>query len=305
MVAGIRTANAKLDRVCTVATQHDLLAIACRDRVVATQIGRATASGGLRVGADRSKVDALRIHLHVAVVTQNGVRTVACGDGIAAHATQDCVVAVACRDRVITASRGQRVAGGEVAQQTLPTHNDKRGVAIVSQHNVVAAARGDVVATRSTHDDIGSVTCIDGISCTDGEVSAGHVGQDAIVAENNLADAGSRRAGGNINSGSIVTDNHSSPVSGGDVVAASSTNDRCRTIQRRNRVAGSIRRGDALDVGQQSGRIERGLGVVTSQEVAAVSSSDVVGACPAEDNVIATTGIDGVAATVGGVGRGN
>ena len=138
-------AGAEADPVVAVATQSDLVAVEAGDDVVATQLDCPAARRGDRLGAYLGEVVAFGIHLHVTVVAQDCVgagfgSADIRGDGVAAHAAQDRVVAGANRDDVGTARGLQCVSRLEAQRLARPalTKRHEGHEAVVADDDVVA-----------------------------------------------------------------------------------------------------------------------------------------------------------------------
>ena len=149
-------ANAGVDDVSTITTQHDLCAVQRGDRVCATQIGRAATGRGLRLGRDAGELDPCGIHFDDAVVAHHRVGPVLQADGVATHAAKNGVVAVARDDDAVGCARAthrggvhiQRV-GGLKLERISPTASNagaQRHVgddAVVAKDSVAARSQGD------------------------------------------------------------------------------------------------------------------------------------------------------------------
>ena len=174
-----------------VVAQHDVVrrhasANSCSDRVLAPaandhHVATATNEGVVAAQADLGAFEAGvlrtdRVHLHQAVVAQQGLPAVASDDGIGAHACQNGIVAIDRQYVIVAAGAGQgirRAIGGDHTRR-IEIH-----LAVVTEDDVVTSACGDVVAIEAGRHRVGR--CAAAVGATDEDIAA-FTGGNVIVA---------------------------------------------------------------------------------------------------------------------------
>ena len=265
--------------VAAVAADHDLLAAAQHQAVVAAQVA-------VR-GADLHEQRTGRVQLHHAVVGDDGVLAGAGGDGVAAQAAQHGVVAVAQRDLVggagVCRLIGRAVPVGHAGGVVLELR-------VVARHLMLPGPGADVVGTESG----------------DHPLEAGAQADAVITAQFGLAgrDLGKQRACGVHLHAAVVAQHRVLAAAGGDGVAAQAADHRVVAVAQRDAVGAT---GGCGDIGAcvprgHAGRVVVELRVVAGHRVAAGTGADHVGAEAGDHRLVAVAQHDVVVAAQVGIG---
>src|SRR5204862_508572 len=125
-----------------------------RDLVVSTEVYDRSTGARLRLGRDKHEVVARGVLLHDPVVAQDRLRSRTGGDRVRSHSSEYVPVAITQGDEIVAACGCQDVRRFKVHRQPCAdqTDPDVRHLAVVPDHQVIAAARRDRVRSVTTQD---------------------------------------------------------------------------------------------------------------------------------------------------------
>ena len=191
------------DQVGTKAAQHNVLAVAGLDRVIAAE--------ALLTGLEAA-VAAGSCPVDLAVIADHQIIAATGGDLVGSEAGKDQVVACARRDRVVAAGRGNGVGRPGLEQQ-----GGARRVGhltVVTEDHVGAQAGRDDISTEAADDDVGPIADVDQVVATQRRLRRGKAcqasadvpGHDAVVADDDIVtEAGGDRVVAAVTDHKVIT----------------------------------------------------------------------------------------------------
>ena len=263
-------ARAGRDGVGARATQHDVVAVADRDPVVA---------GARRIGRDEDHAHT-GLELGVAAIADHRVVAAQRDYDVAAGPGDDHVVAGPNIDRVVAAEAEVEALGPLDATAGL-----EGGATVVTEHDVVAAERGDPVGTGAADDDVVAAADIDAVVVPEAEIQALGALHAALAVEGDVAVVAEDDVGIGIVLSSI------------DRVGTQAAEDEVRAGSGSDGV-GSTAVAAARQFEADSACEGHGT-VVAQDDVGTGARGDGVGTRATEDDVVARAGLDAVVATAG------
>ena len=302
-----------LNVITITAANHDVLAVAGVNGVNAAGNGRCRTQNQInviriKVGARHSRLAFCSHVVDQAIVAQDNVVTLADVNSIVIITTKDNVIAGECGDRVITTIiKLDRLDQSERHGLTLKLRSigiSRRDPAAVSDDQIVTITGFNVIAIPPADDDVISVTGFNGVYPT------GIVGRGAF---NKVNVAGVRVGTGNIPipflthvvDSTVITKDDVVAPTGIDQISQMTAQNDVITAQGCDIVYAAVTKLDRLDQTKGhrlSGKL-RGIGIgcrdpatVTNHQVVTSPSFNIVTEPAADDNIVASTGINDVPA---------